>query len=159
MKSEPPGSALPPDQDEDELEVSANAEERVAVNANCDETVVCSILSPTSLVPSVARERDMDDGTEVANGVEVTEGDGRGSGEARRGKMEERVVSGAGTKNAGDGVVNPKLLTASVSCGGRSSAIGSPAAGGDGDAVGEVGGLAALFPISEDAVGILNDIL
>ena len=158
MKPEPPGSALPPDQDEDELEVSANAEERVAVNANCDETGVCSVLSFTSVVPGVA-ERDMEDGTEAANNVEATEGDGKGSDEA--GRMEEGVVSGAGTKKAEDGIVNPKLVTASVSCGGRSSAMGSPAAfgGGEGDAVDVVGGLAAIFPISEPAVGILNAIL
>ena len=156
MKPEPPGSALPPAQDEDELEVNANAEERVAVNANCDEAGVCSVLSFTSVVPGVA-ERDMADGTEAADNVEATGGDGKGSDEAET--MEEGVVSGAGTKNAGDGVVNPKLLTASVSRGGRSSAIGSPAAGGDGDAVDVVGGLAAIFPISEHAVGILNAIL
>ena len=75
--------------------------------------------------------------------------------------MEEGMVSGAGTKKAGDGTVNPKLVTASVSCGGRRSAMGSPAAfgGGEEDAVDDVGGLAAIFPISELAVGILNAIL
>ena len=158
MKPEPPGSDLPPAQDEDELEVNANAEERVAVNANCDEAGVCSVLSFTSVVPGVA-ERDMADGTEAADNVEATGGDGKGSDEAET--MEEGVVSGAGTKNAGDGVVNPKLVTASVSRGGRSSAMGSPAAfgGGEGDAVDVVGGLAAIFPISEPAVGILNAIL
>ena len=48
MKPEPPGSALPPDQDEDELEVNANAEERVAVNANCDETGADQSFPPLS---------------------------------------------------------------------------------------------------------------